>query len=114
MSLVEKVSQSLMDKIYDETLITNSALMHSTLKLHGQQLETIYKGVYLYAYYTITKLINVSKITQYLCLSTHLYYLTRGNPMHALHANSSQLGLRPRDPPPPSPTTTLSPSKTLN
>lgn len=44
MSLVEKVSQSLMDKIYDENLITNSALMHSTLKLHGQQLEAIYKG----------------------------------------------------------------------
>lgn len=46
MPLVEKVSQSIMDKSYDESLITNTAVMHSTLKQHGQQLEAIYKGLY--------------------------------------------------------------------
>uniref|UniRef100_A0A1B6HZA1 Uncharacterized protein n=1 Tax=Homalodisca liturata TaxID=320908 RepID=A0A1B6HZA1_9HEMI len=44
MILVENSSQSLLDKNYDETLTANVAVMYSKLKIHGQQLETIFKG----------------------------------------------------------------------
>ncbi|XP_046676507.1 eukaryotic translation initiation factor 4E-binding protein Mextli isoform X7 [Homalodisca vitripennis] len=43
MILVENSSQSLLDKNYDETLTANVAVMYSKLKIHGQQLETIFK-----------------------------------------------------------------------
>jgi len=43
MDLVESVSQNLMDKKFDEALNANIAEMHQKLKVHGKQLETIFK-----------------------------------------------------------------------
>lgn len=83
MLLVESVSQHLSEKQFDDTLNANVIQMHSKLKIHGPQLEIIFKGITIYRlasfsfqhYQNTLFIIIIIKIKYCLIITTFSYIL---------------------------------------